>query len=344
MLPTVTTGRDTKSPSKRYRLPGIEREGIAQLSLLETALWPLQGGKLSSPTFQTTYSYMTAAVQQIATVTVRSSLGLQPIDELTLWGLLGATLSFKDPDPVLLATPYWMLKHLGLATGGSQYTELRDSLLRLAITSYQNTAFYNPESREHEFAAFQFLSILLPTVGGVGERVDNERSWRIEWNPAFFRFCRTTGGNLLFDLDLYRKLTPASRRLFLKLKDRFWRTKRVFLNVDDLTVNGLGFSANRPLYKRKFDLLNCIRELLEQNVIALGRGQTDVKDLLIKRGTGSYVVVFYEGEYFRRPLAGRTISQKNAIADDPLLGLNRSVGSASMVRAFVAWSNSTSGD
>ena len=160
-----------------------------------------------------------------ATVTVRSSLGLQPIDELTLWGLLGATLSFKDPDPVLLATPYWMLKHLGLATGGSQYTELRDSLLRLATTSYQNTAFYNPETREDEFAAFQFLSILLPTVGGVAEKVDNDRSWRIEWNPAFFRFCRATGGNLLFDLDLYRKLTPASRRLFLKLKDRFWRTK-----------------------------------------------------------------------------------------------------------------------
>ena len=33
---------------RRYRLPGIEREGIAQLSILETALWPLHGGKLSS--------------------------------------------------------------------------------------------------------------------------------------------------------------------------------------------------------------------------------------------------------------------------------------------------------
>ena len=32
--------------SQGIALPGIEREGIAQLSLLETALWPLQGGKL----------------------------------------------------------------------------------------------------------------------------------------------------------------------------------------------------------------------------------------------------------------------------------------------------------
>src|SRR5205823_15100171 len=202
---------------------------------------------------------------------------LEPIDELVLWGLLGATLSWQDPDPLLLATPYWMLRHLGLATGGSQYAELRDSLLRLAVASYQNTGFYNPESQEHEYAAFQFLSMLLPTVGGVGQTVDNERCWRIEWNPAFFRFCRATGGNLLFDLDLYRTLTPAARRLFLKLKDRFWRSKRVFLNVDELKVKGLGFSADRPLRKRKFELTQCIREILDNQVVMLGQGQNDLK-------------------------------------------------------------------
>jgi hypothetical protein len=105
--------------------------------------------------------------------------------------------------------------------------------------------------------------------------------------------------------------------LFLKLKDRFWRSKRVFLNVDDLTINGLGFAADRPLYKRKFDLLNCLRELLRQEVISLGRGQTDPKDLFLKRGKGSYVVVLYEGAYFRQPLTKRSISEKSAIADDP---------------------------
>jgi len=313
-------------PPKRYRLPGIEREGIAQLSLLETALWPLQGGTLATHAFETTYAYATRVGRKQATVTVRAALGLQPIDELVLWGLLGATLSWKDPDPVLLATPYWLLKHLGLATGGSQYAELRDSLLRLAVASYQNTGFYNPETQEHEFTAFQFLSMFLPTVGGVGETVDNERCWRIEWNPAFFRFCRASGGNMLFDLDLYRALTPASRRLFLKLKDRFWRSKRVFLNVDDLTSSGLGFSASRPLRKRKYDLTNCIGELLEHQVIELGKGQTHPKELFLKRGKGSYVVVFYEGEYFRRPTAERAIRQKNAIADDPLHEPLRNIG------------------
>ena len=315
---TTAAGSPTERRSKAYRLPGIEREGIAQLSLLETAIWPLQGGSLPSHQFETSYAYTAAAGRKTAKVTVRAPLGLQSVDEYVLWGLLGATLCRPEREPMLLATPFWMLRHLGLATGGSQYAALRDSLLRLAIASYQNTAFFNPESQEHEFVAFQFLSILLPTVGGVGESVDNLRCWRIEWNPAFFRFCRATGGTLLFDLDLHRQLTPASRRLFLKLKDRFWRSKRVFLNVDDLTVNGLGFSASRSLAKRKFDLVACIRELLEHKIIELGKGQSDPKELILKRGKGSYVVVFYEGEYFRRKAAERTRGQKNAILDDPL--------------------------
>ena len=50
---------------------------------------------------------------------------------------------------------------------------LRESLLRLAVTSYQNTAFWNPESKEREEVAMQFLTMLLPTVGGVGKRVGN---------------------------------------------------------------------------------------------------------------------------------------------------------------------------
>src|SRR3569623_2270793 len=164
----------------RYRLPGIEREGIAQLSLLETALWPLQGGKILQPSFETTYAFSGGAGRQTAHVTVHSSLGLESIDEYILWGLLGATLSKPDSDAQLLAAPYWMLKTLGLATGGYQYNELRASLLRLATTSYQNTAFYNPETQEHEYVAFQFLSFLLPTVNGTGEIVDNDRCWRIE--------------------------------------------------------------------------------------------------------------------------------------------------------------------
>ena len=324
---TSKAGASQSGASKinRYRLPGIEREGIAQLSLLETALWPLSG-KVGSPVFETSYSYMTKRGSMRADVKVLSTLGLQNFDEFVLWGLLGATLSRPNAEATLLATPYWMLRHLGLDTGGSQYAMLRESLIRLTAANYQNTGFYNPESKEREYAAFQFLSILLPTVGGAGRVVDNDRCWRVEWNPAFFRFARATGGNLLFDLDLYRSLTPASRRLFLKLKDRFWRSKRVFLNVDELTTHGLGFAADRPLKKRKYDLTNCLRELLRHRVIELGRGQSDPRELFLKRGKGSYVVVLHEGPYFRPPVTPRTTSQHRAITDDPLFGPLQKIG------------------
>lgn len=312
-------GGDAKltSETNRYRLPGIEREGIAQLSLLETALWPLKGGKRKGNTFDTSYTFNAKSERRDARVSVYAPLGLQTIDEYVLWGLLGLTLARKQPEPTLLATPYWMIQKLGMAIGGFQYDQLRASLERLALVAYQNTAFYNPVTQEHERVTFHFFSSFLPTRGG-GVTADPQRAWRIEWSSMFFQMCQATGGTLLFDLDIYRELTPAARRLFLKLKDRFWRSKRVFLNVDDLTINGLGFSAERPLKKRKFDLTSCIRELLDHGIIELGRGQTEPQHLFLKRGKGLYVVQFFEGPYFRRPHSERTISQKQKISDDPL--------------------------
>ncbi len=322
--PVSETGHDQIS-TQRYRLPGITREGIAQLSLLETALWPLKGGPRDVATFDTAYSFKVGTETRQARVSVYAPLGLQSIDEYVLWGLLGMSLNHKQPEPTLMATPYWIIQQLGMAIGGFQYEQLRASLERLAVLAYQNTAFYNPVTQQHERVTLHFFSSYLPTRGR-GAAVDTERAWRIEWSPMFFQMCQATGGTLLFDLDVYRDLTPAARRLFLKLKDRFWRSKRVFLNVDDLTINGLGFSAERPLKKRKYDLTACIRELLHHGIVELGRGQTDPKHLFLKRGKGLYVVQFFEGPYFRRPLAERTTAQQRAIADDPLYQPLRAIG------------------
>lgn len=325
MVPQVSgTGHDATS-DKRYRLPGIRREGIAQLSLLETALWPLKGGARDGARFDTTYTFKDGEDKRDAQVSVYAPLGLQSIDEYILWGLLGLCLSRHKPEPTLLATPYWIMKRLGMDTGGSQYDQLRTSLERLALVAYQNTAFYNPITQTHERVALHFFSSYLPTCGR-GGNVDPERAWRVEWSPMFFQMCQATGGTLLFDLDLYRDLSPAARRLFLKLKDRFWRSKRVFLNVDDLTIHGLGLSADRPLKKRKFDLSACIDELLQKGIVELGRGQRGPQDLFLKRGKGLYVVQFFEGPYFRRPLAERTQARVQAIADDPLYQPLKSIG------------------
>ena len=308
---------EEKISDKRYRLPGITREGIAQLSLLETALWPLKGGPRDVATFDTGYTFKAGTETRQARVSVYAPLGLQSMDEYVLWGLLGMSLSRRDSEPTLMATPHWMIRKLGMAIGGFQYDQLRASLERLAAVAYQNTAFYNPVTQQHERVTLHFFSSYLPTRGR-GADVDSNRAWRIEWSPMFFKMCQATGGTLLFDLDVYRDLTPAARRLFLKLKDRFWRSKRVFMNVDDLTINGLGFSADRPLKKRKFDLTACIRELIRHGIVELGRGQSDPKDLFLKRGKGLYVVQFFEGSYFRKPQTERTTTQQAAIVNDPL--------------------------
>ena len=144
--------------SQRYRLPGIEREGIAQLSILETALWPLRGGKLSSSLFATTYEYSVGNNRRTANVTTYSPEGFQSIDEYVLWGLLGLSLDRRQPEPTLLATPYWIIKQLGMSMGGFQYDQLRASLERLAMVAYQNTGFFNPASQQHERVTLHFFS------------------------------------------------------------------------------------------------------------------------------------------------------------------------------------------
>ena len=83
-------------------------------------------------------------------------LGLQSIDEYVLWGLLGMSLTRNQSESTLMATPYWIIQKLGMAIGGFQYDQLRASLERLAAVAYQNTAFYNPVTQQHERVTLHF--------------------------------------------------------------------------------------------------------------------------------------------------------------------------------------------
>ena len=123
---------------------------------------------METSTFDTSYHFKVGDEKREARVSVSAPLGLQSIDEYILWGLLGTSLSHKQSDHTLLATPYWIMKKLGMETGGSQYDQLRASLERLATVAYQNTAFYNPVTQQHERATFHFFSSYLPTSGRGG--------------------------------------------------------------------------------------------------------------------------------------------------------------------------------
>jgi hypothetical protein len=296
---------------KRFRLPGIDQLGYAQLSIIETALWPLGPGQLSRNVFETGFSYTNKdGRRERATVEIAAHQALKPNDDYVLWALLSLTLRFSQSN-ILTATPYWFLRQLGMPTGGHNYLLLRESVERLARVMYHCSAFYNPLSQEHERWTFSFYSSHLPTS------LDTDRLWKLVWNEPFIQISRATGGRLMFDLELFHKLgSPATRRLFLKLTDRFYRTNRVHLDVDDLTINGLGYASSVPLKARKQKLTQCIETLREHGVLMLGRGQSSPKELFLKRGKGSYVVVLYRGPYYERPIA--SLATKENLKNDPL--------------------------
>lgn len=295
--------------------------------MIETALSPLDPSLLEQKFFSTQYQYTDArGERKQADVKVGYAFEpIQPNDDFILWSLLSLTLRHSQ-NHILTATPYWLLKQLGMFTGGHDYQTLRDSVERLSQLLYRNTGFYNPISQEHERWQFAFFATHLP------ESLDSDRLWKLVWNQPFIEASRATGGRLMFDLELFRKLgSPATRRLFLKLSDRFYRSNRVYMNVDDLTINGLGFAAIRLLKKRKYDLTHCIETLIGHGVLTLGRGQKSAKELFLKRGKGSYTVVFYRGIYFERPTDES--QGRNDATHDPLYEPMLALGVAESVIA-----------
>lgn len=316
--------------SSRFRLPGIKQYGYAQLSVIETALWPLSQTELTRKVFETRFSYTRKDGQrEHAKVEIAACEPLRTNDDYVLWGLLSLTLRYSEGN-VLTTTPYWLLKQLGMPTGGHDYLLLRESVERLARMIYHCSAFYNPLTQEHERWTIAFFGSHLPTS------LDSDRLWKLVWNEPFIRVSRVTGGRLLFDLELFHKLgSPAVRRLFLKLTDRFYRTNRVYLEVDDLTINGLGYSARVPLKVRKQKLTQCIETLRQHGIVTLGKGHSTVKDLFIKRGKGSYVVVLYPGPYYEKAI-NSPVSRNNPEAD-PLYGPMLAIGvDAPMIAKLLA--------
>ena len=214
----------TNGPAKG-RAPRPLSNGIGQLSLVEHALCPLacQNGTNAGQIHDSQYLYTDrAGRRRTARVRVICPLGLTPVDEFYLWGLLALTLSQPKPVTEFHATPHYCLRQLGIIDqqtrrGGRQYQQFAKSLERLSAVTYQNDAFYDPLRREHRRVGFGFLSYSLPLVS------DSSRAWRIAWDAVFFEVAAAVGGHLRFDLELYRQLDAASRRLFLLVSKLFRR-------------------------------------------------------------------------------------------------------------------------
>lgn len=248
---------------------------------------------------ETSYTYTDRnGHAKTAEARVLCPFGLSAADELTLWGLLALTFAQPDPQPEFQATPHYCLRALGIIgtgsrKGGKQYQLFRDTIRRLSRVLYENTAFYDPVRGEHRDVAFGVLKYSLPLDAS------SSRAWRFIWDQQFFDVCCAAKGSLSFDLDTYRRLDHASRRLFVLLQKIFWRNEMSpSFDVRHLAINTLGFSSTMSVPELKARVVRCANRLLAEGIIALPPGAGRPQDLFRKRGVGEYSIAFNRGAYF----------------------------------------------
>lgn len=320
-----------------------QTRGIGQLTVVEHALCPLdpRRGLVENLVHTASYRFSDGkGKRHTAQARVFCPLGLTARDELYLWGLLALTMTHNAEDGELRATPHWCLRQLGMIDskgrrGGRQYRQFADSLRRLSVVKYLSDNFYDPVRCEHRQVGFGFLSFSLPLDLGSG------RAWRIAWDPVFFELISSAAGHLRFDLDCYRRLDPASRRLFLFASKVFARRSMLpVVNLRELAVNLLGFAPTLASRDMKVKVGRCIRVLQSSGVLG------SAKIELISRG--EYRVTLTRGDYFTgRPRPERPVDVSDGPLSDTLLGIGFDARAASRLlhryphRLLAEWADIT---
>jgi hypothetical protein len=323
-----TDGRDSHEgfPSRRRAFAAFASgSGRAQLTLVEHALCPLDtaASLARGLTHRGEFHYLDQdRRRQTAMAEVVCPFGLSPGDEFYLWGLLALSLSQPDPTPEFYATPYYCLRELGAidaatgqgTSGGKNYALFRQAIRRLAAVTYINDHFYDPVRGEHRAVAFGFFSYSHPVDEG------SSRAWRFAWDPIFFEFCQAARGSLVFDLETYRALDFAGRRLFLLLKKIFHRhAQSPAFDAAHLGVNVLGFAPGIDVWNLKAKLTQCWRRLAEHEIVLPPTAASGTKGLFEKKGVGRYSVRFQRGAYFDKPPAApRSLRLEQSALSEPL--------------------------
>ena len=124
---------------------------------------------------------------------------------------------------------------------------------------------------------------------------DSSRAWRVAWDPVFFDLVRPLGGQFRFDLETYRSLDHAARRLFLlvsKIFDRRVQTPR--FDVKHLAVEVLGFSPTLAPRHQRQKLQRVIASLAAAGVV-------DGPAVFDRGPNKKYTVVLIRGPRFSNP-------------------------------------------
>ncbi len=192
----------------------------------------------------------------------------------------------------------------------------REAIRRLAGVKYTCSAFYDPLRHEHREVSFGFLSYSLPLSDSPS------RAWRFAWDPIFWELCSATAGALRFDLHVYRGMSPATRRLYLLLKKLFWRAAETpELEIRELGIDVLGFSANSPTKELKRKISGCVGELLAHDLVQLGLEQRSASECILKHTKGVFALKLYRGTQFNRSSSGSQAALNDSPLFDPLAAI-----------------------
>jgi len=299
-----------------------QRTGIGQLSLVEHALCPLDPTRSLQRhlAHECEYRYTDeGGHRRTARVRVTCPLGLSAQDEFYLWGLLALTFSQPEPDVEFHATPHYCLRQLGVIDqyarrGGRQYRQFAAAIERLSVVRYQNHAFYDPVRGEHRRVSFGLFSYSLPLCR------ESSRAWRIVWDPLLFELISAVGGHLRFDLEMYRGLDPATRRLFLLLSKVFRRraTTPAF-DLQYLGVQVLGFAPTMATRDLKAKVARCIKKLVEREIVS----QVTPNEAFQHKGNGALSVRLERGPHY---LQQRRDNRLSSTVESPLVEPLRAIG------------------
>lgn len=307
--------QELKQPN--HKSSDLSLIGRGQLTLVEHALCPLdpQASLVENLVHEASYGFMDRnRTWRKAHARVMCPLGLSASDEFYLWGLLALTFAEHESDGQFYATPHFCLTRMGVidahCRSGRHYQLFAQSIERLAAVRYQNDHFYDPVRGEHRRVGFGFFSYSLPLDP------KSNRAWRIAWDPIFFEFAKASSGHLRFDLELYRELDPATRRMFLLLSKIFYR-KSVTPSFDlrTLGVNVLGFCPRLCARDLKRKVARCVRELQSLGIVG-----GDMHDVLFrKRRPGEYAFSLSRGTNFQsRMTAASKPGRKGSALHEPL--------------------------
>ncbi len=297
----------------------VQRTGCGQLSLVEHSLCPLDArvSLRSGLVHRTSFQYTDPQrKRKTAQVEVSCPRGLSAHDEFYLWGLLSLTLCQSPTETELHVTPHFCLRQLGLVNaqsrrGGRQYQQFAAAVERLSWVRYGCDAFYDPVRMEHCQVRFGFFSFRLPLDPA------SNRAWRFHWDTQFLEFVRGAGGSLRFDLERYRRLSPAARRLFLfvsKLFPRLPQTPRMELR--QLAIEIVGLSPGLPTKHLLAKTRRICAELADEDIIKPLDPAT-----IQRQRSGNYQVVLVRHDRFDQQQGSSLPSESPLVEPLQLLGL-----------------------